>query len=120
MLADPPPDTFRLYPGSLPLCLREEEHELLSAIPREHIPPPDHGLDHVCQLFQDHVPLGMSVTIVDFLEVVHIEQDASEWLPIPLGAFHFLLQLSEEEATVVRLSQIVDQRELLQVQVGML
>src|SRR6185437_15447694 len=64
--------------GALERRLRQDDRELLAAVPREHLVAADPLLDDARDLLEDVVARQVAVDVVDLLEVVDVQQQEAE------------------------------------------
>ena len=93
---------------------RHEKHELLSAVPHEHVHPSRRGPDAIDEDAQDLIAHRVPVLVVDQLEVVEVhEKDAQRCLVAP-RPLHLLDEARREISPVEGERQIVGHRETLE------
>ena len=89
-LADPPGrgETAR------DVGLRQQDHELLAALPEREVDLPDDAADPLRELDQHGVAGAVPVPVVDLLEVVQVEDEDAERAAEPAGPFDLQAQRS--------------------------
>ncbi len=94
------PDPFRKNGCMYGFGLRQDAAELLPSVSGHDIHLSDRGLDGIAHGFQDEVAADVAVGVVDFLEMVDVDQHDRQVAAVSVLAFHFLRQPHREEPVV--------------------
>ncbi|MNH37843.1 hypothetical protein D3C79_988000 [compost metagenome] len=83
------PQFHRQEPRLFSIATRAKHHELFTAKPAEYVRTPQTLADTLAEAAQHMIPHGMTVLVVDPLEMVDVEHDHCQFLIITLGAVQF-------------------------------
>ena len=70
----------------------KNEREFLPVVPTGDVPAPDASLQYLAQLSEQRITALMAIRVVEPLEVVEVEHDDPDRVPIARGASHLPLQ----------------------------
>jgi hypothetical protein len=101
------PQLVRGRDGRVAFGLRQDHHELLSAVAADDVGDPAAVVNALRDLAEHGVPGGVTVGVVDLLEVVDVEQQAGERPAVALRKRDRLLGAGVELATVEEPGQTV-------------
>ena len=87
--------------------LGQDDRELVTADPAGDVGCADETAEPACKRGEDGVPCYMVVLVVDLFEVVDVEHDQRERMPIAAGPCELACQRVSEEAVVVEAGQAV-------------
>jgi hypothetical protein len=92
---------FGALAGHLQGGIGQDQYEFFTPIPAGHIFSPDMALEKLCQALKEAVAGGMTVSIVEPLEVVDIDHEDAEWTQLagdtPDFAFERFLHVTPVE-----------------------
>ena len=101
--------------GLLFVRLRQNHHELIPAVAGKDIATPQHLMDAVGHLDEKDIADGMTVGIVDALEVVEIKDEQGEFVVVAGGALRLVAKQFPENTLIVEVGQGIPRGIKLQV-----